>query len=53
MLIDLLRSRRSIRAFSDQPVEQEKLDLLTEATLRWRSAALADTCTTSCSSSCR
>jgi nitroreductase len=34
MLIDLLRSRRSIRAFSDQPVEQEKLDLLIEATLR-------------------
>jgi nitroreductase len=34
MLIDLLRSRRSIRAFTDQPVEQEKLDLLIEATLR-------------------
>jgi nitroreductase len=34
MLIDLLRSRRSIRAFTDQPVEQEKLDLLIEAMLR-------------------
>jgi nitroreductase len=34
MLIDLLRSRRSIRTFSDRPVEQEKLDLLIEATLR-------------------
>jgi nitroreductase len=34
MLIDLLRSRRSIRVFSDQPVEQEKVDLLIEATLR-------------------
>jgi nitroreductase len=34
MLIDLLRSRRSIRAFSDRPVEQEKLDLLIEAMLR-------------------
>jgi nitroreductase len=34
MLIDLLRSRRSIRTFSARPVEQEKLDLLTEAMLR-------------------
>ena len=34
MLIELLRSRRSIRAFSGQPVEQEKLDLLIEAMLR-------------------
>ena len=34
MLIDLLRSRRSIRAFSERPVEQEKLDLLIEAMLR-------------------
>ena len=34
MFIDLLRSRRSLRAFSAQPVEQEKLDLLIEATLR-------------------
>ncbi len=34
MLIDLLRSRRSIRRFTAQPVEQEKLDLLIEAALR-------------------
>src|SRR5664280_690691 len=34
MLIEVLRSRRSIRAFSGQPVEQEKLDLLIEAMLR-------------------
>ena len=34
MLIDLLRSRRSIRAFSGRPVEREKLDLLIEAALR-------------------
>ncbi len=34
MLIDLLRTRRSIRRFKDQPVEQEKLDLLLEAALR-------------------
>ena len=33
MLIDLLRSRRSTRAFTDRPVEQEKLDLLIEAAL--------------------
>jgi nitroreductase len=34
MLIELLRTRRSIRRFKDQPVEQEKLDLLLEAALR-------------------
>jgi nitroreductase len=34
MLIDLLRARRSIRRFTDQPVEQEKIDLLLEAALR-------------------
>jgi nitroreductase len=34
MLIDLLRSRRSIRSFADRPVEHEKLDLLVEAMLR-------------------
>ncbi len=34
MLIELLRSRRSVRAFTDQQVEQEKLDLLIEAALR-------------------
>ncbi|NLX18101.1 MAG: NAD(P)H-dependent dehydrogenase/reductase [Desulfobulbus sp.] len=34
MLIDLLRVRRSIRRFTDQPVEPEKIDLLVEAALR-------------------
>lgn len=34
MLIDLLRTRRSIRKFTDRPIEQEKLDLLMEAVLR-------------------
>ena len=34
MLIDLLRTRRSIRSFTDQPVGQEQLDLLIEAVLR-------------------
>lgn len=34
MLIDLLRARRSLRRFTDQPVEREKLDLLLEAALR-------------------
>lgn len=34
MLLDLLRSRRSIRKFKDQEVEQEKLDVLIEAALR-------------------
>ncbi len=34
MLLDLLRSRRSVRKFADKPVEQEKLELLIEAILR-------------------
>lgn len=34
MLIDILRSRRSIRKFEKKPVEQEKVDLLVEAALR-------------------
>jgi nitroreductase len=34
MFIDLLRNRRSIRHFLEQPVEQEKIDLLVEAMLR-------------------
>jgi len=34
MLIDVLRGRRSLRRFTEQPVEQEKLDLLLEAALR-------------------
>jgi nitroreductase len=34
MFMDLLRRRRSIRRFADQPVEPEKIDLLVEAALR-------------------
>jgi nitroreductase len=34
MFMDLLRRRRSIRRFTDQPVEPEKIDLLVEAALR-------------------
>jgi nitroreductase len=34
MFIDLLRSRRSIRTFTDRPVEHRKIDLLVEAALR-------------------
>ena len=34
MFIDLLRARRSIRRFQEQPVEQEKRDILIEAMLR-------------------
>ncbi len=34
MLIELLRARRSIRRFTDQPVADEQVDLLIEAGLR-------------------
>ncbi|MDR2549507.1 MAG: nitroreductase family protein [Desulfobulbus sp.] len=34
MLIDLLRTRRSIRKFTAQPIEPETIDLLLEAALR-------------------
>lgn len=34
MFIDLLRKRRSIRQFTDQAIEQEKIDTLIEAVLR-------------------
>lgn len=34
MFIDLLRARRSIRRFQNQPVEEEKIDILIEAMLR-------------------
>ncbi len=34
MFIDILRKRRSIRAFKKRSVEQEKIDLLLEAALR-------------------
>lgn len=33
-MIDLLRTRRSIRKFTDQPVEPEKVEILKEAVLR-------------------
>lgn len=34
MFIDLARTRRSIRRFSDKPVEKQKVDLMIEALLR-------------------
>lgn len=34
MFIDLLRKRRSVRQFTDQPIEEEKITLLQEAALR-------------------
>ncbi len=34
MFLDLLKKRRSIRQFTEQPVEKEKIDLLVEAMLR-------------------
>ncbi len=34
MLLDVLRKRRSVRKFLEQPVEQEKLDILIEGMLR-------------------
>ncbi|RJR31994.1 MAG: NAD(P)H-dependent dehydrogenase/reductase [Desulfobacteraceae bacterium] len=34
MFLDLARKRRSIRRYSDRPVEPEKLDILIEAALR-------------------
>jgi nitroreductase len=33
-MIDLLRSRRSIRRYTSQPIENEKLEILKEAVLR-------------------
>ena len=33
-MIDLLRTRRSIRKFTETPIEKEKLELLKEALLR-------------------
>jgi nitroreductase len=34
MLLELLRERRSVRKFTDQKIEEEKLDILIEAVLR-------------------
>lgn len=36
MFLELLKKRRSIREFTEQPVEQEKTDLLIEAAARPR-----------------
>ena len=33
-MLDLLRNRRSVRKFEDRPIEEEKVNLLTEALLR-------------------
>ena len=33
-MIEILRNRRSVRQFEDRPVEQEKLDILSEALVR-------------------
>lgn len=38
MLIDVLRTRRSVRKYTTQAIEKEKLDILMEATLRSPSA---------------
>jgi nitroreductase len=38
VLMDIIKERRSIRRFSSQPVEQEKLDLILEAA-RWAPSA--------------
>ena len=54
MLIELLRKRRSIRQFTDQKIEEEKLDILIEAALRspssrglnpWEFVVVTDTAT--------
>ncbi len=34
MLLDLLRTRRSVRQFQDKPVEKEKIDIVVESMLR-------------------
>ena len=34
MFLELLQKRRSIRAYTDKPIEQEKIDQLIEAALR-------------------
>lgn len=42
MLLDILRSRRSIRKFEDRPVEKEKIHQLVEAMLRSPSSRSLD-----------
>lgn len=43
-MIDLLRTRRSVRKFTEQPVESEKLELLKEAVLRSPSSKNLNAC---------
>lgn len=43
-MIDLLRSRRSVRKFTDQPIENGKLEILKEAILRAPSSKNSDAC---------
>lgn len=43
-MIDLLRTRRSIRKFTEQPIEPEKLEILKEAILRAPSSKNSNAC---------
>lgn len=43
-MIDLLRARRSIRRYSDEPLDRTTVDLLIEALLRSPSSGLTMPC---------
>jgi len=43
-MIDLLRTRRSVRKFTEQPIETEKLNLLKEAILRAPTSKNSNAC---------
>jgi len=43
-MIDLLRTRRSVRKFTEQPIETEKLQILKEAILRSPSSKNSNAC---------
>jgi len=43
-MIDLLRTRRSIRKFTEQPIEIEKLEILKETTLRAPTSKNSNAC---------
>lgn len=43
-MIDLLRTRRSIRKFTEQPIEAEKLEILKEAILRAPTSKNSNAC---------
>ena len=43
-MIDLLRTRRSIRKFTEQPIEPEKLEILKEAILRAPTSKNSNAC---------